>query len=67
MEESRKRTIIKGITWRLVSSLQSFFVMLFFTENVSDTLKMIIIFNLSGFVLFYLHERIWNRSKWGTK
>lgn len=67
MEELRKRTITKGITWRLVSSLQSFFVMLFFTENVSDTLKMIIIFNLSGFVLFYFHERLWNKFQWGIK
>jgi len=67
MEESRKRTAFKGISWRVVSSLQSFAVMLCFTQNVSDTLKMIIIFNISGFILFYFHERFWNKIKWGTK
>jgi uncharacterized membrane protein len=62
MEESRKRTILKGISWRVFSTIQSFIVTFLLTGDFNHTLKLMIILNITGFVVFYFHERLWNRQ-----
>lgn len=62
-----KRTMIKGLTYRLLSScvtvaLASIFI---------DDLRIVSIIGILDFIikwlLYYLHERIWHQFHWGKK
>lgn len=61
--ETKKRTILKTISWRLVAILNSFLVL---TVNLTDNNFLNALYmNITGFVVFYVFERIWNKIKYG--
>lgn len=61
MRESRARSIIKGITWRMVGTLDTIMLSWLITGNITQALK------IGGFevftktMLYFIHERIWLR------
>tara|TARA_Y100000591_G_C21799843_1_gene681457 strand:+ start:1084 stop:1287 length:204 start_codon:yes stop_codon:yes gene_type:complete len=65
MKSQAKRSIAKAITWRITASLDTFVVAWIITGSIE----------LGGFIagveaitkifIYYVHERIWNRIKWG--
>ena len=61
--ETRKRTIIKTITWRIVAIFNSWIIlsMSLTTSNLTNALLM----NITGFFAFYFFERVWNNVKYG--
>lgn len=61
--ETKKRTLFKSISWRMVAILNSFLVL---TLNLTDNnLLNALYMNITGFVVFYVFERIWNKIKYG--
>jgi len=63
--ESKKRTISKTISWRIVAILNSFLVLSI--EITEDNFLNALYMNITGFCVYYLFERIWNRIQWGKK
>tara|TARA_Y100000741_G_scaffold207861_1_gene158236 strand:+ start:1943 stop:2143 length:201 start_codon:yes stop_codon:yes gene_type:complete len=63
--ESKKRTISKTISWRIVAILNSFLVLSI--EVTEDNFLNALYMNITGFCVYYLFERIWNRIQWGKK
>ena len=63
--ETKKRTILKTISWRLIAILNSFLVL---TVNLTNNnLLNALYMNITGFVIFYIFERIWNKIKYGKQ
>ena len=63
--ETKKRTILKTISWRMVAILNSFLVL---TVNITDSNFLNALYmNITGFVIYYGFERIWNKIKYGKK
>lgn len=61
--ETKKRTIIKTFSWRLVAILNSFLVL---TVNLTDNNFLNALYmNITGFIMYYVFERIWNKIKYG--
>ena len=61
--ETKKRSVFKSISWRLVSIANSWTILsLVLTES---NFWNAIIMNITGFFLFYIFERIWNQIKFG--
>lgn len=62
-KETKKRTITKVITWRIIATLNSYLILILFvaTGNIWKAILM----NISGFFIFYVFERVWNRINWG--
>lgn len=61
--ESKQRTILKTISWRMVAILNSFLVL---TVNLTDSNFLNALYmNITGFVVYYVFERIWNKIKYG--
>jgi uncharacterized membrane protein len=61
--ETKQRTILKTISWRMVAILNSFLVL---TVNVTDSNFLNALYmNITGFVVYYVFERIWNKVKYG--
>lgn len=65
MTETKTRSIIKTIIWRLIATLNSYFVLLYLNDSNRDNLYKAVYMNITGFFVYYFYERIWNFIKWG--
>jgi uncharacterized membrane protein len=63
ISESKKRSVVKTISWRLIATLNSFIILLLFPAYTAIILA--VIMNLTGFVVFYMFERLWAKIQWG--
>lgn len=63
--ETKARSILKSISWRILATLNGWIVAYIFLHNIFSSLKIAIVGNITGFVLYYIHERIWNKIKKG--
>jgi len=63
-KETKKRTLFKTISWRIIAILNSWMVLSFIKEPQSN-LIIALIMNLTGFFIFFGFERIWNKIKYG--
>jgi len=67
LSDSTKRSLAKTISWRITGSLATFLIsyMVLGSFTVSGTIALIqLTFNT---ILYFIHERIWNKIYWGTK
>jgi uncharacterized membrane protein len=62
---SRKVSLIKGITWRFLGSLDTMLIALIFTGNLKMGLKIASTEFVTKVILYYIHERVWTRIKLG--
>ena len=61
--KSRKRHIIKSITWRIVGTTDTIILSWIISGNPLTGLKIGAIEIFTKMILYYLHERVWHRSK----
>jgi hypothetical protein len=62
-KETKIRSFIKSISWRIVAFINSWVVLLVSLTESKFTNALIM--NISGFFLFYFFERIWVNIKKG--
>jgi uncharacterized membrane protein len=67
MNETRKRSIVKSILWRVICIIVSVVTSFFLTGNWDVAVAIGIIYNAVTMVLYYFHERLWDRIAWGCK
>ena len=62
-KETRERSVRKSIGWRIVAVINSYIILaMYFTES---PLYNAITMNVTGAVLYYVYERLWNNSRKG--
>jgi uncharacterized membrane protein len=66
-EETRKRSIIKGITWRILASLSTLVLSYVLTGNIVVAGAISIADMIIKFIEYFLHERVWSYIPWGYK
>ncbi|WP_431133073.1 DUF2061 domain-containing protein [Psychroserpens mesophilus] len=71
-KESHIRSIIKGISWRAVATADTIFVVLFITClngecSIDNALKIGAAEFLIKLIIYYFHERIWQRFLFRAK
>ncbi len=74
--ESKKRSLLKAITWKLLGFLILPIIALVALKNSDSNMYVVgtksililsIAYHTAMFMLFFVHERIWNKVKWGKK
>jgi adenylylsulfate kinase len=60
-----RRSLVKAITFRALIITSDFLVMFLITRRVDMTVGLVIGTNLASSLLYYFHERIWSRIRWG--
>lgn len=65
--EKTYRSITKAFSWRITGTLDTIIVSYIITGKVSYALSIGGIEVVSKFILYFIHERIWNKIKWGRK
>ena len=61
--ETKKRTLFKTLSWRMVAVINSFLVL---SVNITDNNFLNAVYmNITGFVVYFLFERIWSKINYG--
>jgi len=63
--ETRTRSFVKTLTWRISGFIILGLVSFAITGKWGESLLVSGIFNLIRAVLYYSHERMWLKIKWG--
>lgn len=61
------RSLAKSISFRIIIVIADEIIFYLLTGSYKIATEIVIISNLSSTVIFYLHERVWNRIGWGKK
>jgi uncharacterized membrane protein len=65
--DSTIRTLSKAITWQSLGVITMTALSYPHTNSFSSALSLALSAAVSGFVVFLLHERVWNAVRWGQK
>jgi len=63
---SKKRTLAKTAVYRGSTTLLLFVLLWLFTEDIYETSLITIAFNIVATIIYYFHERMWEKIKWGS-
>ncbi|MFY9628823.1 MAG: GTP-binding protein, partial [Methylocystis sp.] len=63
--QTRRRSLVKALSWRVLGSILTFAVVFGFTENLGLSAAITATEALIKIAAYYLHERVWSRSKYG--
>jgi uncharacterized membrane protein len=63
--DTAKRSLVKTISWRITGSSATFGISYLISGNfvIAGTIASIQL--VANTILYFIHERIWNRIKWG--
>jgi len=65
MAEKSYRSVIKSISWRTIGTIDTMIISYFITGRLALALSIGGIEVLSKLVLYYFHERTWNKKNFG--
>jgi len=65
MSEKTYRSVVKSISWRTIGTIDTFVISLVVTGKLDFALTIGGVEVFTKMVLYYLHERTWNRINFG--
>jgi uncharacterized membrane protein len=63
--DSGKRSLVKTISWRITGSAATFIISYLIIGSISLSGTIALIQMTFNTLLYYIHERVWNKIKWG--
>ncbi len=63
--ESRSRSLVKGLTWRVIATLTTILIAWGITGEVDTAVQIGLIEVFAKIVIYYVHERAWVHIKLG--
>jgi uncharacterized membrane protein len=67
MNETRKRSLAKSISWRVICVIVSILTSFVLIGKWDLAVAISSLYNLITMILYYFHERGWNRIRWGCE
>ncbi len=65
--ETVQRSILKTITFRILISIMEFAFVYYVTGRPRIAFGFIAVSTVYSMIIFYYHDRIWDKIKWGKK
>jgi len=65
LQERPERSILKSISWRIVGTADTVIISWIVTGALTVAFSIGFVELLSKMVLYFVHERIWNKVRWG--
>jgi len=65
MSDAPRRSLVKTISWRLTGSGATFLISYLIAGDFAIAGTIALIQLISNTVLYFVHERIWNKIGWG--
>lgn len=66
-QESSRRSLCKAISWRITGTLDTIFLSYLITGRLTFAVSIGACEVLTKLLLYYVHERVWNRIHFGKK
>jgi uncharacterized membrane protein len=63
--EQHRRSVIKAISWRITGTVDTMVVSLLITRSGRVAISIGVFEIFTKMCLYYLHERVWNRLRFG--
>ena len=63
--EKVKRSFAKTLSWRVIGTLDTILISWLITDTLSIAFSIGLIELVSKMILYFVHERTWNKIKWG--
>lgn len=63
--ETKKRTLVRMLTYRLTAWLFTIFWTWLFTDDIASATGFATVLHILLSIDYYIHERIWLKIKWG--
>jgi uncharacterized membrane protein len=63
--EKHRRSLVKSLTFRITILISDFIIVFAITRRYAITLGIMLVTNLASTLIYYGHERIWNKIHWG--
>lgn len=63
IEDTHTKSLLKSISWRIIGTLDTVLISWYLTKTLSIALSIGSIEIFTKFILYYLHERVWNITK----
>jgi uncharacterized membrane protein len=67
MKETNTRSITKALTYRFWQSVNTFIISLIVTGKIEMATAIVSIEVFVKIIVYFFHERIWTKVKWGFK
>jgi uncharacterized membrane protein len=64
-KEKHSRSLVKGISWRTLGTIDTMIISFFVTGSIFTALQIGAVEVITKIILYYFHERIWALIKWG--
>jgi len=65
--ESKRRSFVKSITYRIAAIIVLGILSWIFTKSAFQTSAITIIFTILATIIYYFHERIWDKITWDRR
>ncbi len=59
------RSVAKAVSWRIIGTLDTLLISYMLTGKVALAASIASVDFITKMVLYFFHERIWNRVNWG--
>lgn len=63
--ESKSRSLIKALSWQTLGFISTMIVTFCFMGSLIQACTMTIFMTIIALVLYFVHERFWQRIQWG--
>ena len=67
MSDTTRRSLVKTISWRITGSSATFLIAYLISGNISIAGTIAAIQLTANTILYYIHERVWNKIRWGQR
>ena len=67
MHESHTRSVLKGVSWRIVASIITMLLVYLFTGDLTLVAEVGVLEFIAKVAFYYLHERAWATVQWGRR
>ena len=67
MSDTAKRSLVKTVSWRITGSTATFLISYAISGNFNVAGTIALIQLTANTILYYIHERIWLKVKWGRE
>ena len=65
--ETKTRSVLKSLSWRITATLTTMVLVLFFSGEVELAIMVGSVEVFAKLAIYYAHERAWNKVKYGLR
>lgn len=65
MNDTTHRSLVKTVSWRITGSGATFAISYIISGNLAIASSIAITQIIANTILYFIHERVWNRVSWG--